>query len=79
MENSQKDTLIKTDKSSRILIISYKFASKSLKITFKSGATYEYYDVPKEVVDGLSKADSLGKYFDNNIKGVYNYRRVING
>lgn len=79
MENLQKDTLIKTNKSSRILIISYKLANKSLKITFKSGATYEYYDVPEEVVDGFSKADSLGKYFDNNIKGVYNYRRVING
>lgn len=78
MESSQ-NLLTKGKKSSRILKMSYIKSKKLLTITFNSGATYEYYDVPTEVIDGTTQADSLGKYFDKNIKGIYNYRRVVNG
>lgn len=78
MESSQ-DLLTKGKKSSRILKMSYIKSKKLLTITFNSGATYEYHDVPTEVIDGITQADSLGKYFDKNIKGIYNYRRVVNG
>lgn len=59
--------------------MSYIKSKRLLTITFNSGATYEYYDVPTKVIDGITQADSLGKYFDKNIKGIYNYRRVVNG
>lgn len=78
MESSQ-NLLTKGKKSSRILKMSYIKSKKLLTITFNSGATYEYYDVSMEVTDGIIQADSLGKYFDKNIKGIYNYRRVVNG
>lgn len=78
MESSQ-NLLTKGKKSSRILKMSYIKSKKLLTINFNSGATYEYYDVPMEVIDGIIQADSLGKYFDKNIKGIYNYRRVVNG
>lgn len=78
MESSQ-NLLIKGKKSSRILKMSYIESKKLLTVTFNSGAIYEYYDVPMEVTDGIIQADSLGKYFDKNIKGIYNYRRVVNG
>lgn len=78
MESSQ-NLLTKGKKSSRILKMSYIKSKKLLTITFNSGAIYEYYDVPTEVIDGITRADSLGKYFDKNIKGIYNYRRVVNG
>lgn len=78
MESSQ-NLLTKGKKSSRILKMSYIKSKKLLTITFNSGATYEYYDVLTEVIDGITQADSLGKYFDKNIKGIYNYRRVVNG
>ena len=78
MESSQ-NLLTKGKKSSRILKMSYIESKKLLTITFNSGAIYEYYDVPMEVTDGIIQADSLGKYFDKNIKGIYNYRRVVNG
>lgn len=78
MESSQ-NLLTKGKKSSRILKMSYIKSKKLLTITFNSGATYEYYDVQTEVIDGITQADSLGKYFDKNIKGIYNYRRVVNG
>lgn len=78
MESSQ-NLLTKGKKSSRILKMSYIKSKKLLTITFNSGVTYEYYDVPMEVTDGIIQADSLGKYFDKNIKGIYNYKRVVNG
>lgn len=78
MESSQ-NLLTKGKKSSRILKMSYIKSKKLLTITFNRGATYEYYDVPTEVIDGITQADSLGKYFDKNIKGIYNYRKVVNG
>ena len=78
MESSQ-NLLTKGKKSSRILKMSYIKSKKLLTITFNSGAIYEYYDVPMEVTDGIIQANSLGKYFDKNIKGIYNYRRVVNG
>ena len=78
MESSQ-NLLTKGKKSSRILKMSYIKSKKLLTITFNSGAIYEYYDVPMEVTDGIIQDDSLGKYFDKNIKGIYNYRRVVNG
>lgn len=78
MESSQ-NLLTKGKKSSRILKMIYIKSKKLLTITFNSGAIYEYYDVPMEVTDGIIQADSLGKYFDKNIKGIYNYRRVVNG
>lgn len=78
MESSQ-NLLTKGKKSSRILKMSYIKSKRLLTITFNSGATYEYYDVPTEVIDGITHADSLGKYFDKNIKGIYNYRRLVNG
>ena len=78
MESSQ-NLLTKGKKSSRILKMSYIKSKKLLTITFNSGAIYEYYDVPMEVTDGIIQADSLDKYFDKNIKGIYNYRRVVNG
>lgn len=76
---SSRNLLPKGKKSSRILKMSYIKSKKLLTITFNSGAIYEYYDVPMEVTDGIIQADSLGKYFDKNIKGIYNYRRVVNG
>lgn len=78
MESSQ-NLLTKGKKSSRILKMSYIKSKKLLTITFNSGAIYESYDVPTEVIPSITQADSLGKYFDKNIKGIYNYRRVVNG
>ena len=51
---SSRNLLPKGKKSSRILKMSYIKSKKLLTITFNSGATYEYYDVPTEVIDGIS-------------------------
>lgn len=78
MENSQ-DWSMESNTSTRILKITYFTSDKTLVVTFKSGATYEYLEVPHIVASGFMETNSIGKYFDAYIKNKYNYRRVING
>lgn len=43
----------------------------TLSITFKSGRTYKYAEVPEEVYRGLLEASSAGRYFNSVIKDTY--------
>ena len=76
---SSRNLLPKGKKSSRILKMSYIKSKRLLTITFNSGATYEYLEVPPKVAEGFMQTNSIGKYFDAHIRDRYNYRRVING
>lgn len=50
--------------------------TRELHVRFHSGHTYTYADVPPETADGLTHADSAGKFVNDNLKGVYEYKRV---
>lgn len=64
-------------KSSQIAQIGYDAEKQVLEIEFKGkGAVYQYSDVPKEVHTGLLAADSVGKYFNENIKGAYKFTKL---
>lgn len=62
--------------SSNLKAVGYNIGESKLEIEFKSGAAYEYYDVPQYVYDELMAADSLGKYADQNIYKVYKQNRT---
>lgn len=62
--------------SSNIASIGYDESSETLEIEFLNGGVYQYFDVPKDVFDGLMEEDSHGKYLAANIKGVYRYSKV---
>ena len=62
--------------SSNIASIGYDQLDGILEIEFKSGAIYQYENVPIRVYEVMMKADSVGKYFNAHIKSKYNYRRV---
>ena len=47
-----------------------------LRVEFSNGSTYDYEGVPSRVFDDLVSADSVGRYFAQNIKGVYGYEKV---
>ena len=53
----------------------YDAATQTLSVSFHNGATYEYYDVPQEVADGLFITASPGKYIKDELGG-YSYSRV---
>lgn len=57
--------------SSMILAVGYDDEQQSLTIQFNNGRTYSYGGVPQAEFDNLVNAQSVGKYFAQNIKGVY--------
>ena len=57
----------------------YNFTTNVLKIEFASGAMYEYSNVPTEVYDELCKAESQGKFFNEQIKHNFSHNQLITG
>lgn len=61
---------IKLD-SSAIENIAYDPNAELLNVTFHSGRTYTYAEVPTTIVSGLVRAKSAGRYFSQKIKGHF--------
>lgn len=57
--------------SSAIASASYDDQTKSMSITFTNGRVYDFPNVPEDVFDGLAEAPSAGRYYMENIKGVF--------
>jgi hypothetical protein len=62
--------------SSVITRVAYDETSHTLIIEFRSGTTYEYFDVPEKIYRELVDAASAGTYFAENIRDVYRYART---
>lgn len=62
--------------SSNIEAVGYDEDSSTLQVEFKNGGTYQYFDVPEHVFEGLRDADSVGRYLASTIKGSYRYSKV---
>lgn len=63
-------------KSSNLVSASYDTESSILTVTFISGGIYEYEKVPWEVFTKFRMSDSQGKFFNNNIAKIYNYKKI---
>ncbi len=61
--------------SSMISAVAYDDAARDLLVIFNTGQTYVYNDVPREVYDGLLKADSKGSYMKDFVIDMFPYRR----
>jgi KTSC domain-containing protein len=57
--------------SSAINAIGYDENSNHLRIEFSHGNTYDYYNVPKEIFEGLLNASSAGSYYNQYIKDKF--------
>lgn len=57
--------------SSAIRFVDYNPSTRVLKITFTTGNTYDYFNVPQHIYDGLISAASKGSYYNDFIKDVY--------
>ena len=62
--------------SSNLRSVGYDEATHTLEIEFQNGRVYRYLEVPREVYEGLMKADSLGRYFNEYIRDDYPYSRA---
>lgn len=66
---------VDTPESSNIARFSYDSAIQVLKIEFKKGGTYSYFDVPDHVFESMRNAPSKGQYLAQQVKGRYRYAR----
>jgi hypothetical protein len=64
---------IQTPESSNIARIA--FEGGVLKVEFKNGGTYDYFDVPEQIFDQMRSAPSKGQFLAQQIKGSYRYAR----
>jgi len=62
--------------SSNVAAIGYDSDSETLQIEFNNGTTYQYFDIPEQIFEGLRDAGSVGGYLAAQIKGSYRYSKV---
>jgi len=65
--------------SSMIYAVGYDEETQILEVVFNSGGIYRYFDVPKEVYEGLLAAESKGRYMRANVIDLYPYEQVRGG
>ena len=67
--------LLEFDNDSWIQHVAYDTETKQMRITMKGGKKniYECHGVEQDVYDEFKKAPSRGNFFNNNIKGNYNF------
>lgn len=62
--------------SSMANAVGYDSDEEVLQVEFNNGAIYQYEDVDDETWDGLYKTDSIGRFFNKEIRGKYSYQRI---
>jgi hypothetical protein len=62
--------------SSMLDNISYDETTQRMSITYKSGSSYEYFDVEKAIYNGLREASSKGKFFNKHVRSHYRCKQV---
>lgn len=74
--NQSRFTFSASVNSAVLRDLAYSEEGQSLAVTFQSGKSYLYVNVPKKTAVELFSADSVGEYFNEHIKKVFNYLKV---
>jgi KTSC domain len=61
--------------SSLLAVVAYSTRA-TLDLTFRNGAVYRYFDVPRAVFHRLIAAESKGVSFNQTIRNRFPYRRL---
>ena len=67
---------IETPESSNLSRIGYDEMNMILTVEYKNDATYNYFEVSKDVFTQMKIAGSKGKFLAERIKGSYRYARA---
>lgn len=62
--------------SSNIDAIGYREDIQTLRVQFKNGSLYEYYNLPVIEFENFKNSPSLGSYLNYQIKNRYPYNKV---
>ena len=57
--------------STNLVSIGYDPESETLEVEFKKSGTYQYFNVPLFMHERLMMADSVGRFFNAEIKHAY--------
>ena len=63
--------------SSNIKAVGYRVETKQLLVQFKADTLYSYDGVEADTFEALLNAESVGKYFNANIKDRYTTTKVM--
>lgn len=58
-------------KSSNVRAVEYNDDARELTVSFKTGATYLYSEVPRSIYDAMLSAESVGGYFAAHVRGKF--------
>ncbi|AFZ23124.1 hypothetical protein Cylst_0797 [Cylindrospermum stagnale PCC 7417] len=64
--------------SSMAYAVGYNSDEQILQVEFQSGAVYQYSEVDAQTWEDLHSADSIGRFFNQEIKGIFDCERVDN-
>jgi hypothetical protein len=67
---------IETPQSSNIARFAYEAPSQVLTVEFKTGGTYNYFDIPDVIFEQMTTASSKGQFLAQQIKGRFRYARA---
>lgn len=56
--------------------MTYHTAYSDLWVTFTNGSRYEYKSVPVAVFHGLMLAESIGSFYNKNIRNAYECEKI---
>jgi hypothetical protein len=62
--------------SNALVSVGYDPATMTLEVEIHGGTVYQYLDVPETVFQALMASDSLGRFFNQNIKNQFRYSRL---
>lgn len=62
--------------STNISSIGFDEDSNTLEVEFRSGAVYQYFDVPLAVYEDFLNSTSKGQYYSQHIKGYFRFVKV---
>jgi KTSC domain-containing protein len=65
--------------STAIRNLFYVLKKRELEVTFVSGRSYVYADVPADVFEAFKTAESRGTFFNHEIRDRYEFREVSPG
>lgn len=57
--------------STAIRLVAYNVDANQLRVIFRSGIAYDYFNVPCEIYAELTEAESVGQYFNTVIRRTY--------
>lgn len=67
---------VNTPQSSNVVRFAYDEPAQVLKVEFKNGAIYDYYDVPESLFQVMRSAPSAGQFLAQNVKSRFRYART---